>query len=408
MNWESSLTPGLVVATLLLSSGCAPVRCAEPSVPSILSVEFNQLVLEGRASSVDPEGPGKVAPDFADPRSIARFVLKSAPRDPIVYPTEMYYYFNFPLGSRVVSGNIRLVDAITNAVSVGYFDACNPREVHYREFRDGEEGVRIVGGDSQQVLVEIDGVCRRFTLDRSALASEPASRLLDGERFVSGLRDESGYFLWLIYYPPLRSFYYVLNPDQPLPERWQRGESQRIQTFFGERSRFCFLRDPRTGRCILVGVLARNIELNNWYDGPFDQVPPRLLVKSMLEEAYPYVLDAGGIDEHGNFLKLTGQRVAISPYRDYSSGPALERELEQLVIDDPSPAAWCRATYEWKKDWRPPAQMRVGAHEQAISGAWPANHWGPSSNQWGPDHAPATSRAWPPSHAIDRSRSAGG
>ncbi len=346
-------------------------------------------------------------PSFDDPRSILRFVMSAAPERAMVYPTERYYYYKFTLGGRVVSGNIRFADAEDGAFSVGYFDAYNQSDMQVGHFTHGEDGVSArYDAQTGEVALGLDGLSRVFVLDRSAL-EPPGFPLLSGEQHVTAVRDESGYFLQLLYYAPGRSLYYVLDDRHPRPEGWVRGESQQVEAWFGERSRFCFVKHPATGRFILVGVNRREISQNTWYDGPFDQVPPRLPLREMLEEAYPYVQDAGGLDEHGNFLKVEGQRVAISPYRAYESGTELEKDLEAVILDVGDPTAWTAATYEYKRDWRAPAGDAVaGVHVRDLSLGWPANHWGGSSRGWGPEHAAETSRGWPVNHDAQVSRAA--
>ncbi len=342
--------------------------------------------------------------DFDDPRGVLRFVLANAPNPAVVYPSEQYYYYRIAAGSRLISGNIRFVDVAEGGVSVGYFDTHNEQDMRVGEFRDSEGGVRIAWDEQRyEATLSLDGVTRRFIFDRSAF-TRPSFPLLEGERLVSGVLDESGYYLYLMYHEQERAFYYVLNPDMPLPETLVRGESESVQTWFGEHSRFCFVRHPATDRMLLVGVHRREVMQNTWFDGPFDQVPPHLPIGGILQEAYPYVVDAGGIDEHGNFLRMHGQRVAISPYIAYSSGPELETSLESLITDDPSPRAWLAATYEAKRDWRPPEYPRQSAaHERDISRTWPPNHWRTSSRQWS-DHNAEVSTSWPPSHESGASR----
>ncbi len=402
-------TPTLILLALL-ALGCrswSPVT--RPTTTDCL-VEFNSQSIEqwrGDSGPFESMSNHQLAVDFFDASSVLRFVLQSSPETVAVYPSERYYYYRFPLGGRLVSGNIRFVDVEAGAISVGYFDAFNQADLVTAQFHSGHDGIHIsLSDDDRRVELRLDGLRRIFVLDREAFET-PTFALLEGEQWISGIRDESGYFLHLIYWKPGRSFYYVLNPAKPLPEKWSRGGSSKLETWFGDRSRFCFVRHPNTGRLILVGVHRREIMLNTWYDGPFDQVPPRLPIGDILREAYPYVADAGGIDEHGNFLNLSGQRVAISPYRDYDSGPALEAELENLIKPLQSPEAWIHATYEPKRDWRSPARF-VGqeTHNRPTSATWPANHWGHSSRAWGAQHDGGTSLSWPPNHAVDQSTSA--
>ncbi len=395
------------LAVFVVGCGAQPVQQSRAS-----QVVLNETVIRAwRAEGHSFEKPTNelLAPAFSDPRSVLRFVLERAPLRGVVYPSERYYYYRFPLGNRLVSGNIRFVDAERGAISVGYFDACNERDMVTTEFSTGTDGV-VISFDplDNEVAVSLDGLTRTFVLDQEAF-EPPSFPLLPGEQLISGIRDESGYFLYLIYWQPGRSFYYVLNPAKPLPETWSRGGSKKVETWFGDRSRFCFVRETRSGRYILVGVHRREIMLNSWYDGAFDQVPPRLPIGAILREAYPYVRDAGDIDDHGNFLRMAGQRVAISPYRDYESGPTLETELESLVKDDPTPSAWTAATYEYKRDWKAPSGAAgTGGHETTLSVQWPANHWGMSSRAWGTEHVAALSARWPQNHVLATSRAASG
>lgn len=392
----------IFLGTLAGCMGSLPVDQSICDRPGVVPVSLNELWLRDQplnkaefAVHVSATGPV-----FDDPREVFKLVMRASPPRPVIYPTERYYYYKFPDGPRLVSGNIRFADAERGTVSVGYFDTHNPSDMRVGHFDSSQPGVSIRhDAFSQTVTVTVDDIRRIYVLDQSAF-QPPRYPLYEGEQFVSGVRDESGYFFHLIYHRPSRSFYYVLQPDQPLPEPMQRGASTKIRTWFGAESRFCFIEHPPSGRKILVGVHRREIMENSWYDGPFDQVPPRLPIRGILIEAYPYVVDAGGIDEHGNFLEMEGQRVAISPYRNYVSGPQLESELEEIVTDEPSPEAWIRATYEYKKDWRAPG---VGGHTVDVSRSWPANHWGGASRQWG-EHSVQSSVSWQPNHEAGASR----
>lgn len=382
--------------------GSQPAANPDLASPAVVPVYLNELWLRNRpmVDAAFTRYASASGPVFDDPRAVFKRVLRASPPRPRVYPTEQYYYYKFADGPRLVSGNIRFVDAELGAVSVGYFDTHNPSDMRVGHFDSSQPGISIKHDeDSRTVTVTVDDIRRVFVLDQSAFQA-PRYPLYEGEQFVSGVRDESGYFFHLIYHQPSRSFYYVLQPDQPLPEPMQRGASKKIRTWFGAESRFCFIEHPPSGRKILVGVHRREIMENSWFDGPFDQVPPRLHIRTILLEAYPYIVDAGGIDEHGNFLERDGQRVAISPYQNYVSGPLLESELEEIVTDQPSPEAWIRATYEHKKDWRPPA---IGGHTVDVSRSWPANHWGSASRLW-EMHDVETSVSWQPNHEVEASR----
>lgn len=372
-------------------------------------MEFNEAAIAA-SLGLDPPGKGDWparagwVPDFESPRDVLRFVLESAPNEPVVYPSERYYYYRFPLGPRLVSGNIRFAEVESGRLSVGYFDSFNTRDLRTAEFVNGQDGVRLAfDPDRQRVRLELEGVSREFVLDRRALDTGHF-RPLEGERLVSGVLDESGYSLYLVYWPEGRAWYYVLNEHMPRPEPWKRGLRTDVEVYFGDRTRFCFVRHPASERFILAGVQRKQIELNTWYDGPFDQVPPHLPIRALLEESYPYVRDAGGIDEHGNFLTRPGHRVAISPYQEYESGVDLETGIAARLLAEASPRAWAQITYEPKRDWRAPSGAESSAgHTMSLSGAWPANHWGSASRLWGASHGSPTSTGWPSNHVMDAS-----
>jgi hypothetical protein len=380
--------------------GMAVASCTNHGPSPRSSIVFNEMSLKPEVHRErHPQATTLSQAAFQSPREVLRHVLLHTPDDSFVYPTERYYYYKFPMGSRHISGNIRFADIENGVISIGYFDMYSEREVVSREFRDGEDGVGLdFDKETHSVRVTLDGVSSQFTFDQSAF-TQPSFPLLEGEQFISGVRDESGYYLYLFYWKPGRAFYYVLNPDMPTPETLDLVENNGLKLHFGHESRYCFYEHAQSGRRILVGVHERNIRHNTWFDGPFDQFPPHLDVKSILEEAYPYVIDAGGVDSNGNFLQLAGQRVAISPYIDYGSGPDLVEELRRRIRDDATPLAWMQATYESKRDWRAPSIGDVApGHESAISSVWPANHWGTASRLWGDTHAADLSVNWPANH----------
>lgn len=403
------VNPAFVVWMVVLVQSM--VSCAERSPgqggrAGPPSVTLHQWAIERAPRLSVSTVTGNATPyDSDDPRAILKRVLAEAPDPAVVYPTEQYYYFGVAIGARLLSGNIRLVDAPSGQISLGCFDAFSESDQIVKHFRSGEDGVSVRYDEAAHTVeVAIDGVRRTFILDQSAFAAEEHPLLLEGERLISGIHDESGYYFHLLYYEPARAFYYILNTSRPMPETWTRGKSDTVETWFGARSRFCFIRHAQTGRYILVGVHARNVRQNTWFDGPFDQVPPRLPIRPFLERAYPYVTLAGGLDAHGNFLMMLGQRVAISPYQQYESGPALEEFIARVVLPaEASPRAWTGSTYESKMDWMPPTSS-ARAHQTATSTSWPANHWGAASRLWRADHTPGISQQWAPGHDASDSR----
>ena len=53
----------------------------------------------------------------------------------------------------------------------------------------------------------------------------------------------------------------------------------------GRRTGFAFYRDHRLDRKILIGAFEGNTRVNNWFDGPFDQLPENFIEGEDLREA---------------------------------------------------------------------------------------------------------------------------
>ena len=89
----------------------------------------------------------------------------------------------------------------------------------------------------------------------------------------------------------------------------------------GIRTGFAFIKEPGTSRKRLVGVFKGNIARNNFFDGPFDQLPDsyagKLSLKDMLEKMYPGMV--GKVNEHGIYLDNPGARAVIDPYLAYTN-----------------------------------------------------------------------------------------
>ena len=260
-----------------------------------------------------------------------------------------------------------------------------------------EHEVRIERLDEGRYRVRHAGREVEFVLARRALACAGPPALLKHETCITGVLDESGVPLKMVYDSVHRSFSFVVNGAIAPIDALVSIEGTHGRYVLDRRTDFVFYADTRARRTLLVGVASRNVYENNYFDGPFDQVPPRLQLKDRLEAAYPY-LRMDPIDAHGNFTHKEGQRVAISPYLDYASLDDAVAELSRREKRAVLPSQkWAALTYESKKDFhRTLAARETGPdadHRVYVSQGWPANH------------ALARSQAWPASH--ERSRSSG-
>ncbi len=339
-----------------------------------------------------------------DPQETLAYLFQYIPHHAYVYPTETYYYYKFPLGNLTYAGNFRLLDAHEGKLHIGYYNLDQPHGDIYYTLLDADDGIYITPLDNFTFAVTYNNMERIFHL--SPLASQPPQQLrtLPEEEFIAHIIDESGIVLFLLYNTNTSSFYYVLDEEKPAMDNFYKLPSS---YFLGQRTSYIFYKDQEYARKILVGVSQNNIYLNNYYDGPFDQVPPRLYLKEKLEAAYPYTKYAGGIDEHGNFYSFAGSRVAISPYLDYNDTANLFSYLDRCDSSSGKSIYWSCLTYEWKKDFHKTLEQQSiqqnltsssDTHALYFSQGWPANHDGQISLQWPVDHTADVSSSWQPSH----------
>jgi len=92
-------------------------------------------------------------------------------------------------------------------------------------------------------------------------------------------------------------------------------------------------------RKILIGVFEQNVRLNNYFDGPFDQLPDNFIEGETLRQA---IIDSdpavkGKIDRLGYF-QTDDSRYAISPYMQYRSENDL-LQVHRCATDRRVPAA---------------------------------------------------------------------
>jgi hypothetical protein len=93
-------------------------------------------------------------------------------------------------------------------------------------------------------------------------------------------------------------------------------QSDRI--LIGKRTGFAFYRDHRLDRKILIGAYELNSTVNNYFDGPFDQLPENFIEGDTL---YDLIIDSdpsvkGKIDRLGEYFDGSG-RYLIHPYLLY-------------------------------------------------------------------------------------------
>jgi hypothetical protein len=137
--------------------------------------------------------------------------------------------------------------------------------------------------------------------------------------------------------------YFILNEDGFVPEFFQNLSGDIV---IGNRTGFAFYVDKENNRKILFGVQGENVLKNNWYDGPFDQMPDNYIHTGRIPKYHQYIAAnypgiKGKIDKYGNYLDEKGVRVAVAPYLVYFSKEELIAAVERCKFSDLSRPQFC-------------------------------------------------------------------
>lgn len=279
--------------------------------------------------------------DIADAKAAFAFVLNALPDRVKVYPTENYYYFAFHHGGARYVGNIRLENETRDQGKVHF-----AYEVESAEWNGEEKLFHVLLDASHGLVVEkLDPLVYRLTYGGKSVVFElndlskavpPAAAVAADERYIGPVFDESAIRFFLVYNARLKIFHYVLDETVPVADVLV---ASRIgdRVLVGKRTGFAFYRDHARDRKILIGVFQGNVRLNNYFDGPFDQLPDNFIVGETLRSA---ILDiepglAGQIDRFGSWFDGEA-RYAISPYMHYAAVEDLGRIHRCAVSRRPS------------------------------------------------------------------------
>jgi hypothetical protein len=269
----------------------------------------------------DVTRPGAL--DVKDPLKVFAFVLNSLPERVKVYPTENYFYFTFMLNGSPYAGNIRLdaSDRDQGKVQFGYYEQTSGwRDDTPITFRvlDTSSGVRLEKVERFLYRLTYADKTVLFELNDLSQVKPPATALAPRERFIGPIFDDSGIRFFLVYNPAIKNFLYILDETVKVADDFfQSPKSDRI--IVGKRSGFVFYRDLRLDRKILIGVFDENVRINNYFDGPFDQLPDNFIEGETLRSAILEIQPSlkGVIDRFGG--SADGEiRYSIAPYKLYN------------------------------------------------------------------------------------------
>jgi hypothetical protein len=267
--------------------------------------------------------------DIADPMTVFGFVIDSLPDKVTVYPTENYYYFSFVHHGARYAGNIRLdnVDREKGKVHFAYFEELaewkeQPAVQH--RLLGKENGVSVDKIDDLVWRVAYKAKAVTFQLNDLRHVVPPASAIGADETYIGPVHDDSAVRFFLVYNRKLKLFHYVLDETVPATEVYSKGlTTDRIT--IGNRTGFAYYKDHKRERKILIGVFEGNSRVNNYFDGPFDQLPDNFIEGETLRNA---ILDIepslkGKIDRFGSSPD-GADRFLISPYAHYRTEEDLQ------------------------------------------------------------------------------------
>ncbi|RLD93898.1 MAG: hypothetical protein DRI93_04695 [Aquificota bacterium] len=322
---ESNLLLILGLILGLLIPACARLerkKSPQPGTSKMVAAEFNQKFIEGLYSTLD----------LNNPMTVFETIFSRLDEEVVIYPTENYYYFQIHASGKTIWGNLRLdaCDRDEGIIHIGYFEY--DENGNYQDMEGKEKAISAKDGVLVKRLgpfsysVSYMGKRVIFRLNNVWDRDPQKAQLRKTEVFVGPIFDESGLKFFLLFDKREKHFLYMLNEEGYVPESFiPLGED----VVLGRRTGFAFFDDKRHKRKILIGVHGRSVDRNNWYDGPFDQLPDnyveRTKISRYLEEAYPFA--RGNIDKFGGYLTQKEARIPIFSYTVYYR----EEDLLELV-----------------------------------------------------------------------------
>lgn len=278
------------------------------------------------------------APEVDDRVSIFRYVFSSLGDEVMVYPTENYYYFECALRGMVIKGNIGLLadSRDKGIVNFSYEEDYALEDPNYQPLEkevdlSAQDGVDLKKINDFKYTIGFEGKSVTFNLNDVGMSPPRKAVLSPDEIFVGPSFDESGLQFYLIYTQKCNALFWILNEDASVPEQFFSANSVLL---IGRRTEFAFYDDKGNNRKILIGVKEGNVSRNDWYDGPFDQLPDNYIktgqveVQKYLESCQPST--KGKIDKYGVYLNHSDLRIGITPYFEYSSKDQLVKLTKSL------------------------------------------------------------------------------
>lgn len=325
------LRPGLFILLLIIT--LFPFEGYSQTVEFSKALIRNEDIIRGVKQQIN----------ISDPEEVFKYVFHSLRDEITIYPSENYYYYIFNINGRTFWSSFCLsADSRDHGVlSFGYIEKSNFFTGDDNHAAGGskdfspEDGMVIKKIDPFRYSVTYHGKTILVHLNKLNLKLPENIQFMENEHLIGPNFDESGLQFYLVFNKMTSHFYWILNEEEYVPENF---DLDSCNILFGRRTGFAFFDDTLHSRKILIGADAHNVLKNNWYDGPFDQLPDNhvktgeIEIQKYIEAAYP--ADSGKIDKYGNFLEQKGVRVAIAPYYAYYSKQELIDYVRNCISEE--------------------------------------------------------------------------
>ncbi len=314
------MTFNTVCGKIALAGLVGVLAATSPAHAGKTRISTNQTYIEDAAS----------APEFSigDRAAVLRLILNSLPDQVTVYPTENYYYFSFNYRGVKYAGNLRfdVEDRDKGLVHFTYFKEFTEWQHDDKDFGGilgAKDGVTVKPAGKLAYDVSFEGRHVLFQLNDLSDVKPPPGLVRKEEVFIGPVFDESGIRFFLVFNTKAKAFHFILDETVPVADQFIPTKTKRIT--IGVRTGFAFYADRFADRKILVGVSGNNTWVNNYLDGPFDQLPDNFiqgdaLLNAILAES-PEA--KGEIDRLGNYADGE-RRYLIAPYLQYENESDLE------------------------------------------------------------------------------------
>ena len=292
------------------------------SVPALSAGDASPKLMTNQAWIEDLQaGSGLDVDSVEDALGI---VFSRLPDEVFVYPTENYYYFTFSANGVIYAGNMRLAaqDRDKGIIHFAAFRQANQSsqagEMLYKALTAGD-GVVVdkLAPFAYRVTYREKSVL--FRLNDVSAIEPPKDIVAAGEKYLGLVADESGLRFFLFYNQVHKIFAYVLDETSDVLDQFSSTEDNG-RTLIGQRSGFVVYDHHYLDRRVLIGVHGANTLVNNYYDGPADQLPENHIradsLRKSIVDADPAMKDK--LDEFG-YLKSGEGRYLITPYAQYES-----------------------------------------------------------------------------------------